>query len=166
MDFMRLLLLVALSFVLVGCGTTPMKYEPKELSLEESLEFIDQMVMTQHSNWRPDYFMINEKYIGWNYGKISNATGSAVGYGGVAWASGSAVVREASERVYFSKIKGVQLNDWQRKFQQWYAVALVGENGRYLKYILRTRNLNDAQKMMDALNTVINERHRAEGNDT
>ena len=150
-----------ITLAVVGCGTTPMKYEPKEMTLKESFSFIDQMVMTQHPNWKPDYFMINEDYIGWNYGQVSSATGSAVGYGGVAWGTSTAVVREASERVYFSKISSVQLNDWQRKFQQWYAVALMGDEGQVLKYILRTRDKDDAMKMVDALSTVINERHEA-----
>ena len=144
--------------LLSGCGTTPMNYESKTMPIEEAYDVIDQMVMTQHRKWKPDYFVITDKYLGWGYGAVSNGSSSGVVYNNVALGSSSSTIRNVSDRVYFSKVKGVQLLDWTRKFKQWYVVSLIGQNGNVIKHLLRTRSVSDAQLMMDAMTVLLNDR--------
>lgn len=144
--------------LLSGCSTTPMNYESKIMPIKEAYDVIDQMVMTQHQKWKPDYFVITDKYLGWGYGAISKGSSSGVVYNNIVLGSSSSTIRNVSEIVYFSKAKGVQLFDWTRKFKQWYVVSLVGQNDNVIKHILRTRSVSDAQLMMDAMTVLLNDR--------
>lgn len=144
-----------LVMILTGCGTSQLEYESKGISITKAYDVMDQLIMTQHKTWKPDYFVITEKYLGWGYGSVSQGTTSAVVYGNVGLGSASGTIRDASERVYFNQVKSVQLLDWTRKFQQWYVVTLVDQNGKKLKHILRTRNKKDAELMVDAVSQVI-----------
>ncbi|MBF4395669.1 hypothetical protein EAY12_20570, partial [Vibrio anguillarum] len=65
----------------------------------------------------PDYFVITDKYLGWDYGSKSSGTVNAVAYNNVVFGSSSSTTKKVGERVYFYKINGVQLYDWKRKFK-------------------------------------------------
>ncbi|MDE1334124.1 hypothetical protein [Vibrio aestuarianus] len=154
MKFYLIFFLVFLS----GCGTTAMNYQAKSMSISEAYDVMDEMVMTQHSNWKPDYFVITDKYLGWDYGSKSSGTVNAVAYNNVVFGSSSSTTKKVGERVYFYKINGVQLYDWKRKFKQWYIVSLIDENGKVIKHVLHTRSLSNAQKTVDALNVILSDR--------
>tara|TARA_R110002073_G_scaffold335678_1_gene528452 strand:- start:869 stop:1378 length:510 start_codon:yes stop_codon:yes gene_type:complete len=155
-------LLIFLVASLVGCGATPLSYQAQPISIDEAYSIIDQMVMTQNKKWKPDYFVITDKYLGWDYGSVSSGGVNVVAYNNVGFGRSKATTRNVSDRVYFSKIKGVQMYDWKRKLQQWWTVALMGDNDRIIKYVLRTKNLAEAQQMVDALTVLLNDRSGAE----
>ncbi|MFA1562976.1 hypothetical protein [Aliivibrio fischeri] len=149
---------IFLILLLSGCGTTPVFYKSKNMPVSEAYKVIDQMVMTQHRNWKPDYFIITDRYLGWDYGSTSHGQTNAVVYNGFMTGTSSSTIRNVNERIYFNQIAHVQLLDWTRKFKQWYVVTLVDQNGDYIKHILRTRSKSDAKLMIDALTAVLSDR--------
>lgn len=155
---MRIFSIMLLFGLLSGCGTTPIAYNPNPVTLEDAPIIIDRMVMTQHRAWKPDYFVITEHYFGWDFGTYSNGTIQ----NSIVYASTSSTTRSAAERVYYDEISDVKLLDWTRKFKQWYVVTLYREDGSLIKHVLRTRKLKDAQLLVDALNTFIDERLKKE----
>ncbi|SBS66894.1 hypothetical protein [Vibrio atlanticus] len=148
---MRYLLSLLLVATLSGCGTVPMAYQPKDMSLEQAYIVVEQMVMTQHRNWKPDYFVMTEHYIGWDFGTVSKSVGTGTSFG-------NTTTRNVGERVYYNQIEEVKLLSWKRKFKQWYVVSLTDLNGRVLKHIFRTRQLRDAELATDALNVILKDR--------
>lgn len=163
---MRIFLVLLLLSTLVGCGTTPIAYQSNTVPVEKAPMLIDKMVMTQHRAWKPDYFVITEHYFGWDFGTYSHGSGvSSASYypynnvsSGVIFSSSSTKTRRESERVYYDEIADVKLLDWTRKFKQWYVVTLYREDGSKIIHILRTRKLEDAQLMIDAIDTFLNNR--------
>ena len=158
---MRRLLGLLLITVLTGCGTAPMIYQPKDMSLDQAYVVVEQMVMTQHRNWKPDYFVMTEHYIGWDFGSVSKSVGSGTSLGNdnaVIIASSNTTTRNVGERVYFNQVEEVKLLSWKRKFKQWYVVSLTDQNGRVLKHVVRTRQLQDAELATDALNVILENR--------
>ncbi|MFG0770466.1 hypothetical protein ACF8PD_01300 [Vibrio plantisponsor] len=147
-----------LVILLVGCGTTPINYQVQPLSATESYNIIDELIMTQHRNWRPDYFVVTDTFLGWGYGVQSSGKTSAIGSNNSAFVSSRSTTRNVSDRVYFSRIGQVQLYSWKRKFKQWYVVSLLDGNGNKIKNILYTRSLSDAEKMVDAMTVVLSEK--------
>ncbi len=147
-----------LVILLVGCGTTPMNYQAQPLSIAESYNVIDEMIMTQHRNWRPDYIVVTETYIGWGYGIQSSTTTNAIGSDNSAFISSNSTTRSVGDRVYFSRVGQVQLYSWKRKFKQWYVVSLLDKRGKLIKNVLRTRSLPDAEKMVDAITVVLSDK--------
>ncbi len=166
---MRFVILILVLFV-SACGSSRITYEPKEISFKEANLVVEQMIMTQHPAWKPSYFVITDHFLGWDYGNItkSSSWGSAsaipLGQNGNALAFGSASSTSKSydvnERAYYNSIEDIHLYSWKRKAKQWYLVSLVDKAGRPFKHVLRTRNLADAELMMDALSLVIDE-HKA-----
>jgi len=155
---MRYISTLFLLSILVGCSS-PISYQSKELSFTESPTIIDRMVMTQHRKWKPDNFIITEQYFLLDYGLYSSGTAVGTVYGGVAIGKTNATIRETGERIYYDEIAEVKLLDWTRKFQQWYVVTLYDENDAEIKHILRTRKLDDAKSMVDALNSFLKEKN-------
>ena len=152
---MKKLIILFVSTLLVACGTTPITYSPKDMSLNDANDTVERLVMTQHPNWRPDYFVIEDKCLGWDFGSVQSGTFTGAVYNNLMVGSTKSSTRKVNERVYYSEIADVQLYDWTRKFKQWYTVGLVDKNGKVLKHILRTRNLEDAEIMVDSINTVL-----------
>jgi hypothetical protein len=150
--------LILIVVFLTGCGTTRINYETKKISLEDAYNVIDQMVMTQHREWKPDTFVITDNYLGWGYGSVSNNTSTGVIYNNALLGASSSTIRNIGERIYFNKIEGLQLLDWTRKFKQWYVVILVGKDGKVIKHILRTRSISEAQLMMDSMTILLKDR--------
>jgi hypothetical protein len=72
----------------------------------------------------------------------------------VAVGSGSSATRSAGTRIYYESTSDVVLYSWKRKFKQWYVVSLVG---KMKQHMLRTRNLEEAKEMVDALEVVLHE---------
>ncbi|CAK1758163.1 conserved exported hypothetical protein [Vibrio crassostreae] len=158
---MRYLLSLLLVATLTGCGTVPMAYQPKDMSLDQAYVVVEQMVMTQHRNWKPDYFVMTEHYIGWDFGTVSKSVGTGTSFGNsnaIVIASSNTTTRNVGERVYYNQIEEIKLLSWKRKFKQWYVVSLTDLNGRVLKHIVRTRQLRDAEFATDALNVILKDR--------
>ncbi|EKO3500277.1 hypothetical protein VBP81_000196 [Vibrio fluvialis] len=154
---MKKLIILLVSTLLAACGTTPMNYSPKEISINDANETVERLIMTQHRNWRPDYFVITDKYFGWDYGSVQSGRSSGAVYNNVLVGSSQSTVRDVNERVYYLDVTNVQLYDWTRKFKQWYTVGLLDKNGNVIKHVLRTRDLEDAELMVDSLNTILAE---------
>ncbi|EKO3466469.1 hypothetical protein D2H34_003531 [Vibrio fluvialis] len=154
---MKKLIILLVSTLLAACGTTPMNYSPKKISINDANETVERLIMTQHRNWRPDYFVITDKYFGWDYGSVQSGRSSGAVYNNVLVASSQSTVRDVNERVYYLDVTNVQLYDWTRKFKQWYTVGLLDKNGNVIKHVLRTRDLEDAELMVDSLNTILAE---------
>lgn len=163
---MRFAIFIFVLFV-SACGSTRIAYQPKDVSLKEANLIVEQMIMTQHQAWKPSYFVITDHFLGWDYGNVtkSSSWGSAnaipLGQNGNALAFGSASTTSQSydvnERVYYNTIEDIHLYSWKRKAKQWYLVSLVDKAGHPFKHILHTRNLADAELMMDALSIVLDE---------
>lgn len=149
------ILLLVLTLGVAACGTSPMKYEPQaEMPLTQAVRVIDRLIMEQHPTWRPDFVEINGRFILLGYGSVTRGHGSAVVLSdGVAIGAGSSRTRTSGERVYFESTDKVVLYSWKRKFRQWYVVSLVGKNRQHM---LRTRSLEEAKQMANALQVVIN----------
>ncbi|ENM3807730.1 hypothetical protein NTE20_003788, partial [Vibrio cholerae] len=75
-----------------------MNYQAKSMSISEAYDVMDEMVMTQHSNWKPDCFVITDKYLGWDYGSKSSGTVNAVAYNNVVFGSSSSTTKKVGER--------------------------------------------------------------------
>jgi len=153
---MRSILCVLSLMIVSGCGgTSPIDYEPAPMSVTESVNTIDRLIMTQHKKWRPDYVDVSGQYLLLGHGVRSVGIGTAVVFQGVAFGSGTSTTREISERLYYEQVHGIVLMSWQRKFKQWYAVSIRDSDEEHTGYIFRTRNLEDAQHFVDALEAVV-----------
>ncbi|GAB1267006.1 hypothetical protein NBRC116493_02590 [Aurantivibrio infirmus] len=131
------------------------QYEPEtDMSLDEAGRVIDRLIMEQHPAWRPDFVEINDQYILLGYGTVTRGGGSAVVLNeNVVIGSSSSNTRAAGERVYYESTNKVVLYSWKRKFKQWYIVSLVGKKQQHL---LRTRYIEEAELMVNALQIVLN----------
>ncbi len=155
---MRLLFLIFVSVVLAGCGTTPMQYQSNKVPTEDAPMLIDRMIMTQHRAWKPNYFVITEHYFGWDFGTYSSGKVTS----GIVYSSFNSTTRSVADRVYYDEISEVKLLDWTRKFKQWYVVTLYRADGSQIKHVLRTRSLSDAQLLVDALDTFLDQQAEKE----
>jgi hypothetical protein len=122
------------------------------MALNDALELIDRLIMEQHSTWRPDFVEVNDRYILLGYGTITRSSGSAVVNNKIIVDSGSSNTRAAGNRVYYESTDKLVLYSWKRKFKQWYVVSMVGKKQQHM---LRTRNLEEAKKMVNALEVVL-----------
>ncbi len=146
------------SVLIVSCGSSPTKYQPKEITIEEAYEISEEMIYTQHPKWRPDNFVVTDKYIGFDYGTVTRGrvSGSVIGDTGFFVGSSKSTTRGTGERYYYRNIASVKLLSWKRKFQQWWVVSLYDENDHYIRHILRTRSYSDAKLFTDALHKIVN----------
>ena len=142
--------------ILASCGgVDAIKYTPTTMKLKDATDTVEELIMTQHPLWKPDSLEINDKYISWDFGYISKGKGTAIAVApGFAVGRNSSVSNNKNERVYFHSIKDVQLSTWSRKFETWYVVSLIDKNGDIFKHILHTRDLDDAKRFTDAINTL------------
>jgi hypothetical protein len=149
-------LLILVTFLVVGCGSSPMKYETTKMEINAAISLAEEITWSQHRDWRPDGFSVNEKYISWEYGVVSSnkSWASGVGNTGFVVGSGTSTYRNSGNRLYYRYINRVQLYSWKRKFQQWYAVGIITKSGEN-KFILRTKSLEDAELFTSAMTTIV-----------
>ena len=149
-------LLVIATLILSGCGSSPIKYKTTEMEINSAIDLAEEITWSQHENWRPDGFAVNEKYISWEFGVISRnrSWATSVGNTGLAVGGGTSTHRNAGNRMYYRYIDRVQLYSWKRKFRQWYAVAIIEKSGAQ-KFILRTRSLEDAELFTSAMTSIV-----------
>lgn len=117
------------------------------MELSEAKSIAEQLIMTQHRDWRPKGFVITDQYFSW--GEATMTTSSAPQQ------PQTTFYNSGSERFYFNRLSNAELYSWKRKFFQWYAVELIDNNGDGVKYVLRTKSLEDARQMVDAVNTIL-----------
>ena len=151
------LLVVPLILLITACGgTIPIKYQASSMDINEAKDVLDELTWSQHPKWRPDAFLITEKYIAWDSGVISRSNGFATDIvPGTAIVSSTSIIKNIGDRYYYRSIQKVELSSWKRKFKQWYVVSITDTHDR-LKHVLRTRILSDAKMFTDAMTTVVN----------
>lgn len=133
--------------MLTGCArNTIIAYEPTaQMNAQDASRVVEEMIMSQHSNWRPQNIVITSEYIVWNYGRITEPIG---------WGQG-VTSREISDRIYFNSMKNVQLMTWQRKFKEWYVVSVIGKDSDSSKHIFYTRSEDEAKRFLDAFESLM-----------
>jgi hypothetical protein len=125
------------------------------MSVRDAVDIVEQLTMTQHKTWRPDYFEINDKYILWNYGTISKGQISAVAIDSIVVGSGTSTTRSVGDRLYFNSIHNIQLLSWKRKFKQWYVVSALDNDNNIIQHLFHTQSLDDAKRFSDAMHTLV-----------
>ena len=125
------------------------------LSITEAINTVEQLTMSQHSSFRPDFIEFNDQYISWGYGVVSTSRGSAVAISNLIFGSSKTVSRNSGDRLYFNTIESVKFNPWTRKFKQWYTAAVTDQSGRIRKHIYRTRDKYSARLFVHAMNIIV-----------
>jgi len=98
--------------------------------------------MMQSSRWKPDHIKINENYILWSYGSVSERD-----------PLGNILYRDISDRIYFNSIIGVQLISREKFSAQSYLVeVIIGENNSI--YVYHTQDINEAKRFIDAFESL------------
>jgi hypothetical protein len=156
MKKLMLLIVTLVAALMSGCSST--KYTDRipdtAVPIEDAVNIISRLTMTQHPKWRPDGIGITEEFIYWGYGTTTRGSLGAVAIGSFGIANSRSVTRDAGDRVYFADIQEVKFLDWKRKGKQWYVVSLLDRNiGR--KHIFRTRNHEDAISYFDSFASIL-----------
>ncbi|MFT0635524.1 hypothetical protein ACMFY5_25955, partial [Pseudomonas sihuiensis] len=73
--------LAIVTIILSGCGSSPIKHKTTEMELNSAISLAEEITWSQHENWRPDEFSVNEKYISWEFGVISRNSSWATNVG-------------------------------------------------------------------------------------
>ena len=139
-----------------GCSTVMPYASDRRMSFAEAKETAEELLLTQHETWRPDYIDITEKFISFDYGS-SSVTQSFGGIGstGLVLAKSKGTTRRNGGRVYYKYITKLELVKWQRKFKTWYVVRLSGDIAIRDRNILRTRDVEKARLLIDALESLV-----------
>lgn len=136
------LALIILLF-LTGCATKGIAYAPTAtMSNKDASGIVEQLTMMQSSRWKPDHIKINENYILWNYGSVSERD-----------PVGNISYHDVSERIYFNTILGVQLKSQEKFSRQSFVVEIIiGENNSIYAY--HTQDINEAKRFIDAIESL------------
>lgn len=141
-----------MALMLAGCFSTPIEYQSKGITQPEADQIIEQVVMEQPPQMRPQAVYINSQYIGFGNGTISQGKsfGSAaeVVPGAVIGGSSSTVTtKEMNERIYFNSIGKVQLYTKRNR----YTVQVLGTEGHVIRNFYMTNRVK-AERFIDSLN--------------
>lgn len=151
-----LLIMTVAAALMSGCSSTKFtdRTPDTSVSIEQAVNTVSRLTMTQHPKWRPDGVGITEEFIYWGYGTTTRGSLGAVVVGSFGIANSHSVTRDAGQRLYFADIRNVQFVDWKRKGKQWYVISVVDRNmGR--KHTFRTRNYDDAISYFDAFSSIL-----------
>ena len=153
---MKKYFLVLVTLFLIGCGISPIKYQATGIEIKEAVDLVEEMTWSQHTKWRPESIVINDKYMAWSFGYASQNNVWATDVGtGFAVGGGTSTSRYVGSRSYYRSIDKIQLYSWKRKLMQWYAVGIIDKNG-VNKFVLRTRSLKDAKLFTNAMTSIVN----------
>ena len=149
---------------ITACSSSSIiSYTPQPVgNLNEAKDTVEELTLTQHQLWKPDYIELNDKYAAWGYGQISKTQGIAVASGGIAGAESTTKTHNANERVYYNSIKEIQLMNWSRKFKKWYVVSLIGTDNQIIKHVYYTQNMDSAKRFINAFQFIIKNRSSAQ----
>ncbi len=146
--------------MLTSCGTTPTNYKQKQvIPKEDAIVILEQLLMTQHPDYRPNNIFINDEFLGLDFGSVteSNTFGSGTPIGN-SYFTGSYTKTETTfvgSRHYFSDIEKIKLLSWKRKLKQWYVITTYNGQGQNTANIYRTRDLNRAKLFYDSFQSVL-----------
>ena len=137
----------ALTFILLllltGCATK-IAYAPTDkMGNKDASITVEQLTMMQTSKWKPDNIQINENYILWSYGSVSELD-----------PLGNYSNHDLSERIYFNSILEVQLMSEKRLTGQWYVVSIIKRENNNLD-VYHTQSVNEAKRYIDALESLM-----------
>ncbi|MFD2641882.1 hypothetical protein [Pseudomonas japonica] len=153
----RVLVVVVLGLIAVGCKSQQVGYEPSGLSFNDraqAIEVIEQGFFEDYSKKaRPQSVLVTDKVIILSDGIISEgaAFGSAVpiGAGALAVGSSKTVTRDAARRIYLNSIGSIPIFKSRTRSSR-YAVIIRGQDGQELGSI-RTTSLERAKRFADAV---------------
>lgn len=151
----KIFVLVTL-FLYAGCASKTIAYQPTHrLGVKDASNTVEELTMTQHKKYKPDYIEIGEQYILWGYGTISKGHGGAVGYSAttninVAVGGSTTSTREVGDRVYYKAIKELRLSK-----KHGYVVTAISYDNKEIKHLFYTRNIEQAESYIDAMNSLI-----------
>lgn len=153
---MKKIIIVMLALILTACSTTQAMqyYKSENMNLNTATAVIDELIMSQHRKWRPDYVEITDKYLHFGFGSITKSVGGAALVSNVAIGESTSVTRQAADRIYYNRVNSVKLLSWKRNGKQWYIVSSENKDSK-LTHIYRTQDLNEAKKFYDALESVL-----------
>jgi len=154
---MKKISILIISILLSGCGSTLVTYIPTDnLDINDALDLADEIIMSQHIKWKPDYVKFEDKYILLNYG--AKATGRSSSFYtdyGFAVGNSSTEYHNIGQKIYYKSIGKITLIKWHRKLKEWWVVQVRGIDNKIKKNIFYTRNAQDAKKLIDALDVIV-----------
>jgi len=144
-------LIIVFSLIILSCASQVEYTHKSDITREESLKIIEQVVYEQPQKYRPEYVQITDEYIGYGSGTVSRHSGSNVGVHvtndvSVAKSKGKSKTKYISKRVYFNSIGKVNLF----KKRKWFSVQIISTDGYQLDQIF-TRNETKARRLIDAI---------------
>ena len=105
---MQKILLLLLILVVANCATTsPIDYQPSPMSLPDATNMIDKLTMIQRQGWAPDSIEINDKYILWNEGGLSEVSTGFANLGEPTIHS-----RSVAHRLYYDSNDSIVISPW------------------------------------------------------
>lgn len=139
-------------FYLSACSSVLHPYTPTpEASQKNSRMIIEQIVMEQPRKLRPQSILINNEYLGLDYGVATNTKGFAIASAplnnmAIGVGNKTTTTKFTGERIYFSSISALKIyKKGSRHF-----VLIQGGNDRVLKRIYMD-SLKKAKRFNDAL---------------
>ncbi|MCK6263950.1 sensor protein [Vibrio sp. ZSDE26] len=144
---------VFLLLFLSGCAAKHMPYSAKlELSGEAAVKIIEQVVMEQPLNYRPEDIVVTDSYIGLSDGlKTSSHTMSNINEdSGMVLSSLKIEASDISSRYYFNSISALELFSKS----DWYIVQMKNDENLVVK-LFYTRSLSKAERLIDAISYMI-----------
>ncbi len=132
-----------LLFILSICGFA----QAEKMPLIDAVEIVEQLLMTQHQDYKPQGVVFTDDYLGLGYG-VKNK-GSSI------WAirpngSYSTVV---GDRLYYSDLSKLELSKWRGLY-----LITVSSRGDLAKHIYRGSSKEDALLFIDAMKVILKER--------
>lgn len=134
---MRPIWIGLLALVLTGCASSLVDYSPQAITEPEAHAAIEQVILAQPGQLRPDSVYIDQHYMGFN---DPAAAGVPVGK------DADAANSRHNKRIYFNSIATVQLYQLSNR----YTVQLFGADGQALMGFA-SESQAQAQRFIDAL---------------
>lgn len=142
---MKLFGLFILTLTLSACSSSPVRYfAMPEKNKTTAMKIIEQVVMEQPSQHRPQGMNINDEYLGLDYGTKTRSNNVSLGLGihhwgvhhsglhtGLSTRNLVTKTKSLNERIYHSSISAISLY----KRGNYYFAAIRGESGKIAKRI-------------------------------
>jgi hypothetical protein len=142
---------ISLSSLMVGCSAVVPYTPQQQMSFDQAREIVEEMLLTQHPAWRPDFIEVTEKFIAFDEGSATKTHS----WGGAPFVASNSRTRKRGGRAYYKYVTKIELVLWKRKFKTWYRVALHGDLAIRDPVVLRTRDLGKAELLVDALSSLV-----------
>ncbi|MCG9728847.1 hypothetical protein L1D44_03115 [Shewanella sp. Isolate13] len=142
--------------LLTGCSATPIDYRPVDVTnYEASTAVIEQVVYEQPIKYRPSGIVVNELFIGFDYGVLSKTKSTGIvtplsNSSALGLNSSSTELKNTIERYYFNSLSIPRLF----KKREWYIIKLLNKNGGVVKNIY-TRDETKAKSFINHISKLI-----------